>query len=168
MKTILSRCKTLVRNNNGTGQTLSYVRDVEVVHPDLSITLISKASLPKILFTPVSTVERWVASGRKEALNVINAYLVLQYMQRESSIMGDETRPGGQGKGIIDFVGDFLSVFRGQRFTTGGSPYLDKPMDVTNIDYADPISIEDGYLLVAALTLECSRLFDQAALPGNI
>jgi len=168
VKTILNRCKTLVNDNKSAGQTLEYVRGVEIVHPDLELTLITIGSLPKILFHPVSTVERWVATGRKESVNIVIASLLLEYRQRESSIVSDPTRPNGQGKGIVEFVGDFLSVFRGHRLSTDGSPYLDKPMDIDNVDYVAYQLSDEAQFLVAQITLNCSRLFDQATLPGNI
>lgn len=168
MKTILTRAKTLVNDNRAPGQTLEYVKGVEVVHPEIELTTITIPSIPKIIFTPVSTSEEWVASLRKNSLNVVMAYLILQYHQRESSIISDATRPSGQGKGITDFVSDFISVFRGHRFAVDGVNYLDKPLDITNIDYADPISVDNGHLIVAAVTMECSRLLTQVSLPGNV
>ena len=169
MKTILTRMKTLVDNNNNSGGTLFYVQATEVVHPDLDDTVFSVARLPKIVFTPVSTSESWIASGRKEAINIVVAYLILRYHQRESSILGDSTRSGGQGKGIIDFVTDFLTVFRGHRLSqSGGDPYLDKPLDITGIDYFAQNLGENGNFLVAGVTMECSRLFTQSSLPGDI
>ena len=168
MKTILTRCKTLVLDNNRVGETLEYVRAAEIVHPDLELSLTTISSIPKIIFHPISTTERWVATGRKEAVHLVMASLILEYRQRESSIIGDATRPSGQGKGIVDFVVDFLSVFRGHRLSTGGSIYLDKPMDIENVDYVAYQLTEEAQLLVAQITLNCSRLFDQATLPGNI
>lgn len=168
MKTILSRLKTLIENNNNSGGTLEYVRAVEVVHPDLDETVFSVAMLPKIVFTPQSTAEQWIASGKKEAVNTVLAYLILRYHQRESSIMGDSTRSGGQGKGIVDFTLDFLSVVRGHRLSTGGSVYLDRPLDVTNVDYMAENLGENGNFLVAVITMLCARTFDQASLPGDI
>lgn len=168
MKTILNRCKTLVNDNNKPGQTLEYVRSAEIVHPDLELTLVTIASVPKILFNPISTSERWVATGRKEAQHRVMASLLLEYRQRETSIIGDPSRPSGQGKGIVDFVIDFLSIFRGQRLSTGGSPYLDKPMDIGNVDYVAYQLSEDAHFLIAQINLDCSRLFDQATLPGDV
>lgn len=155
-------------NNNRVGETLEYVRAAEIVHPDLELTYVTIASVPKILFHPVSTSERWVATGRKEAQHVVMATLLLQYRQRETSLIGDSTRPSGQGKGIVDFVIDFLTVFRGHRLSTSGSSYLDKPMDIGNIDYAAFQLSEEAQFLIAQVRLNCSRLFDQATLPGNI
>ena len=168
MKTILTRCKTLVLDNNTSGLTLEYVKSVEVVHPDLELNYITIASIPKILFHPLSTNEKWVATGRKEAIHLVMASLMVEYRQRETSIIGDTSRPSGQGKGIVDFVIDFLSVFRGHRLSTGGSPYLDRPLDIENIDYVAYQLTEDQHLLIAQVTMNCSRLFDQATLPGNI
>ena len=168
MKTILSRMKTLVENNKISGGTLAYVQDVEIVHPEIALTNITIASLPKILLVPVSTVETWIASMRKEAKNIVIAYLILLYRQRESSIIGDSTRPGGQGKGIADFVADFETVFRGHRLSSGGTIYLDKPLDFTSIEYVTQEFGDEGYLIVSAITMECSRIFEQASLPGNV
>lgn len=168
MKTILERCKTLVENNNNEGGTLSYVRDTEVIHPDIAMTRISITSLPKIVFTPISTSESWIASQRKQQLHRLASYLILQYHQRESSIMGDSSRPAGHGKGIMDFVADFMTVFRGHRFASGGTNYLDKPMDVVSIEYFKPEMSEEPQLLVAEIVMECSRLILQDSLPGNV
>ena len=168
MKTILTRCKTLVSNNAVAGGTLQYVKDTEVIHPEIALTAITIASLPKICFVPVSTVEEWVASGRKQATNIVDAHLILMYHQRESSIMGDSSRPNGQGAGIVDFVADFISVFRGTRFSTGGSEYLSKPLDINGVEYTVQDLEETGQLLLATVTMECVKLLDQFTLPGNI
>ncbi len=172
MKTILTRMKTLVQNNSqiagAATTTLAYVRAVEVVHPDLDDTVFSVATLPKIVLVPVSTSESWQASGKKEAVNTVVAYLILSYHQRETSIMGDATRPAGHGKGIVDFVTDFLSVFRGHRLSTDGSIYLDKPIDISSVDYIAENLGENGHFIIAQVTMECVRLFDQATLPGNV
>lgn len=169
MKTILQRCKTLIADNSGPTSTLSYVKDTEVIHPDMAMINITGASLPKVVFTPISTSERWVSSGKKESLNIISAYMILEYHQRESSIMGDSTRPGGQGKGIVDFALDFVSLFRGQRFSIDGSiPYLDKPTDIKSIEYFKTSISEDASLLVAEVIMECSRLFVAVPLPGDV
>ena len=169
MKTILARLKTLVTNNRDPGDALEYVRAVEVVHPDLDQTVFSVATLPKIVFVPESTTESWAASGKKNSSNIVVAYLILRYHQRESSILGDSSRPGvGQGKGIVDFVTDFLSVVRGHRLSTGGSIYLDKPLDITGVDYIAENLGENGQFLIASVTMQCDRLFDQTTLPGNV
>ena len=168
MKTILTRLKTLITNNRDPGDTLSYVRAVEVVHPDLDETVFSIANLPKIVFVPEGTVEAWTASGKKEAQNTVAAYLIMRYHQRETSIIGDSARPGGQGKGIVDFAEDFLSVVRGHRLSTGGSVYLDRPLDINAVDYIAENLGENGHFLIAQVTMRCDRLFDQATLPGNI
>lgn len=168
MKTILQRCQTLVRDNSGPSSALSYVKNTEIVHPDLGMTNITGASIPKIIFTPISTSERWVASGKKEAVNILAAYIILAYSERQSAIIGDSSRPGGQGKGIIDFVNDFLTVFRGQRFSSGGVPYLDKPTDVRSIEYFKTNISDQPDLLVAEVMMECCRLFVAVPLPGDV
>lgn len=167
MKTLLSRAKTLVKNNNGAGQTLEYVKHVEIVHPQIDLTAIFVPSLPKILLTPDESSEKWVASGRKQITHFITAYLVILYHQRETSIIGDEAR-GLNGKGITDFVNDFDTVFRGHRFAVNDQNYLDKPLDIVGIQYADPIELENGHLLAASVRMECSRLITQTTLPTNI
>jgi len=168
LKTILGRLKTLITNNRDPGDTLAYVRAVEVVHPDLDQTVFSVANLPKVVFVPESVSEAWTASGKKEARNIVSAFLILRYHQRETSIIGDSSRPGGEGKGIVDFVEDFLSVVRGQRLSTGGSVYLDRPLDIESVDYIAENLGENGSFLIAQVTMRCDRLFDQAALPGDI
>jgi len=168
MKTILQRCQTLVKDNSATGQTLSYVKNTEIVHPDLGMTNITGASIPKIIFTPMTTSERWVASGKKEALNIVVAYIILAYSERQSAIMGDPTRPSGQGKGIIDFANDFLTVFRGQRFSLAGVPYLDKPTDIKSVEYFKTNLSDQPDLLVAEIIMECPRLFVAVPLPGDV
>lgn len=172
MKTILTRMKTLVENNSqiagASTATLAYVKSVEVVYPDLLQTEMFLPSLPRIVLTPVSTVETWAASGRKQLMNVLSAYLMLQYHMREANIMGDTTRPAGQGKGIIDFVADFLTVFRSHRLAVGGTNYLDKPLDITNINYMVEQYGEKAHILIAEVTMECTRLIEQTSLPGNI
>lgn len=172
MKTILSRLKTVVIDNGGgapggTG-TLSYVLHTEVIHPELGLTLISKASLPAIFFTPINTRESWIASQEKEAINRVYAYLIMAYYQRESSILGDATRPGGQGKGIMDFAADFLTIFRGHRLAVAGANYLNKPLDIMNIDYIMSNHGENAKIIVAQITMECRHIFLQTALPGNV
>lgn len=168
MKTILQRCQTLVADNSGPNAALSYVKNTEIVHPDLGMTNITGASIPKIIFTPMLSVERWVASGKKEAMNTVAAYIILAYSERQSSIMGDSTRPAGQGKGIIDFVNDFMTVFRGQRFSVGGTPYLSKPLDIRSIEYFKPNLSDQPDLILAEIIMECPRLFIAVPLPGDV
>jgi hypothetical protein len=160
--------KTLIDNNNNSGGTLSYVRHFEVVHPEIGLTMVSKASFPAIFLTPISSSEQWISSQEKESLNEIHAFLIIQYLQRESSIIGDSTRPEGHGKGIIDFVNDFLTVFRGHTLGTGGTAYLNKPLDISNVDYfADNLG-ENANIMVAQIVMQCSRLFLQTSIPVNV
>lgn len=168
MKTVLSRLKTLIENEKVEGGTLSYVKHVEIVHPEIALTTLSVANVPMVLLTPVSTREEWVASGQKDSINVVEAHIVLLYRQRETSIMGDALRPGGQGKGIIDIVEDLLSIVRGHRLSTDGSPYLSKPLDIGGVDYVREEWTDDGHLLVATITMECIFQFDQTTDPGNV
>lgn len=168
MKTILTRLKTLINDNNNSGGTLEYVKSFEVVHPELDLTVHSVSAFPRIVFVPISTVESWVGSQRKQAVNTVIAYLMLRYHTREANIIGDATRPGGQGKGILDFVADYLSVVRGHRLAVDDNIYLDKPLDILNVEYIREDISESAHLLVAAVTMECSRLFTQQTLPGNV
>lgn len=164
MKTILQRCKTLVMDN----PTILNVKNTEIVHPDLAMTNITGAALPKIVFTPISTMERWVASGKKESVNVVAVYVILEYHMREASIMGDANRPAGQGKGIIDFTLDLVSVLRGQRFSLNGVPYLDKPTDIKSIDYFKTNLSDQPEMMISEIMLECCRLFVAVPLPGDV
>lgn len=164
MKTILQRCKTLVKDN----PDILNVKNTEIVHPDLAMTNITGAALPKIVFTPINTTERWVASGKKEAINTIAVYVILEYHMREASIMGDPNRPGGQGKGIIDFTLDLVSILRGQRFSLNGVLYLDKPTDIKSIDYFKTNLSDQPEMMVAEVIIECSRLFVAVPLPGDV
>lgn len=168
MKTILSRMKTLIVNNKVAGSALFYVRHVEIIHPELGMTVISTATLPSIFLTPVSTTEVWTTTQRKEAVSQVIAYLILSYHQRETSIMGDSSRPGGHGKGITDFVIDFLDVFRGHRLAVDGTNYLDKPLDIRNINYIREDLGDNAHIIVAEISMEASRLFLQSSLPGDI
>lgn len=144
------------------------VGTAEIIHPDIAMTNITGASLPKIVFTPLNTSERWVANGKKEAMNIVAAYVILAYAARESSIMGDPGRPAGHGKGIMDYVSDFLNVFRGQRFSLAGVPYLDKPMDVRSVEYFKTNMSDQPDLIVAEIIMECPRLFVAVPLPGDV
>ena len=166
MKTILTRMKTLVQNNQGSSQTLSYVKFVEICHPDISLLKISKSLLPSIFLIPVDTSEDWQASQEKIQVNSVQAFLIMEYNQRELSIIGDSTRP--QGKGILDFVQDFLTVFRDHRLSVDGTVYLDKPLEVLSVDYSRENLSENAFLIVAAISMRCTRLFLQTILPGNI
>lgn len=168
MKTILARLKTLIQDSKIEGATLSYVKSVEVVHPEIGLTVHSLATFPRIVFTPGSTSEEWVASQEKQATHLLTGYLMLQYFQRESSIMGDPVRPSGQGKGILDFTIDFLDVVRGHRLAVDGVRYLDKPLDILAVEYIREDLGENAYLLVAAVQMQCTRLFLQTSLPGNV
>ena len=168
MKTILTRLKTLVDNSNNSGNILEYVKSFEVIHPELDLTVNSVAAFPKIAFVPVSTIEEWVASQRKQASNIVIAYLMLRYHAREASILGDSMRPGGHGKGILDFVADFISVVRGHRLSLAGETYLDKPLDITNVEYMREEIAGGAHMLVAAVTMECTRLLTQSSLPGDV
>lgn len=164
MKTILQRCKTLVKDN----PDILNVKSTEIVHPDLAMTNITGASLPKIVFTPINTTERWVASGKKESINTIAVYVILEYHMREASIMGDPNRAAGQGKGIIDYTLDLVGLIRGQRFSINGVLYLSKPTDIKSIDYFKTNLSEQPEMMVAEVIIECSRLFIAVPLPGDV
>jgi len=166
MKTTVTRLKTLIQNNNQSGQTLSYVKYVEIIHPDILIPNISLTLLPSIFFTPISTEEEWVASQEKQATHIVKAYLVMRYNQRELSIIGDATRT--QGQGMLDFVNDFLSVVRGTRLAVNDTQYLDKPLEIQNVDYIREDLGENSFLIIADITMLCVRIFLQTSLPGNI
>lgn len=168
MKTILTRMKTLVTDNMGSGQTLSYVQQVEIVHPEVDLLTINIQTLPKILIIPGRTNERWVASQQKEATHSVKAYLMILYNLREGSIMGDPSVGGASGVGIVDFVADFLTVFRGHRLASGGVNYLDKPLDISDAEYIMQQIAEDAHILVASITMQLSRLFLQTSLPTNV
>lgn len=168
MNTILTRLKTLVSDNQKSSGALSYIGSVEVTHPNIVLTTVFKPTLPKVCIWPGKTSEAWIASQRKQSINVVSAYLIMMYIQRETSIIGDSTRPAGQGKGITNFVLDFISVVRGTRLAVGGSNYLDKPLDITSAVYSEPSMQDDGHILVARVDMLASRLFTQATLPGDI
>lgn len=165
MKTILTRMKQLVKNNNSSGQTLSYVKFVEVVHPEVAMLEISKSLFPSIFISPGKTKESWEASQRKVAEHRIYAYLTMMYNQRELNIIGDSTRP--QGQGLLDFENDFMTVFRGHRLSIAGQNYLDKPLDIDEIDRS-PMPLQDGYIVTSRITMRCTHLFIQPTLPGDI
>lgn len=171
MKTILSRMKTVVESNKNPGQTLFYVQHVEVVHPDVAKTFFSKPNLPGIFLVPVTSSEVWDKSQLKRSDNTVRAYLIMHYQTRELSILGDAARANDQnanGKGILDFVSDFAEVFRGHRLAVDGQNYLDKPLDIVDIEYGPAELSEDVYAIVATITMQCSYLFLQTTLPGNI
>lgn len=159
--------KTVVLNNKNSGQTLAYVKHVEVIHPEIAVIDINQSVCPSIYFAPGSTTESWEASQKKLAEHRIYAYLVMYYTQRELNVIGDESR-GLNGKGLLDLENDFLTVFRGHRLAVDGNNYLDKPLDVEDIDRA-PNQIDDNvFLITSKITLFASRLFTQQNLPGNI
>lgn len=168
MKTILTRMKTLVKNNNSPGQGLEYVKFVEVMHPEVfNVNDVSGSLLPSIFIAPGLTSEAWEATLKKVAVHRVFAYLTIKYNQRELNVIGDESR-GLNGKGMLDFENDFLTVIRGHRLSVDGVEYLDKPIDVEEID-RNPIQIDDNvFVLVSRITLLCTRLFNQVTLPGNI
>lgn len=168
MKTVLSRMKTLVNNNKGSGQTLSYVKHVEVLHPEIAQTVINASVLPSIFLVPVGSSEEWDATLRKKATHSVRAHLIMSYHQRELSIMGDASRPDAQGKGILDFVSDFSDVFRGHRLAIGGEEYLAEPLDIVDIEYLPGELSDNVFMVVATVTMKCVRLFMQQSLPGNV
>ena len=165
MKTILTRMKTLAQDNMASGQTLSYVKNVEIIHPELIFTNISRSIFPMICLTPGFSSEDWESSQRKVFTHQVFAYLLMQYNQRELSIIGDSTRP--QGKGILDFDNDFLSIFRDHRLAVAGELYLDKPIEPISIDHIVE-GIGDAFMLITKIEMKCTRLFLQATLPGDI
>lgn len=168
MNVILPRLKTLIADNKASGGALSYIGSVEVTHPELMLTTIFLPTLPKICFWPGKTSESWVASQRKQAINLVSAHLIMKYIQRETEIIGDSTRPGGQGKGITNFVVDFLSVVRGTRLAVAGANYLDKPLDISSISYTNSAISDDAHILIAQVDMVAQRLFTQQTLPGDI
>lgn len=167
MKTILTRMKTLVKDNSQPGQTLQYVKLVEVVHPEIAVLDINQSVTPSVFLAPGRTIESWEASQKKLAEHRVIAYLVLYYTQRELNIIGDETR-GLNGKGMLDFENDFLSIVRGHRLAVSGNNYLDKPLDVEDIDRYPSQIDENVFLITSKITLYATRLFTQATLPGDI
>lgn len=166
MKTILTRMKTLVQHNNSPSGTLSYVKHVEVCHPEIALLSVSRSMFPSVFLIPVGTSETWEASQRKIQEHQVQAYLMMEYNQRELSIIGDSTR--AQGTGILDFVNNFMSVFRDHRLAKDGVNYLDKPIEITGVDYAREDLSEDAFLIVASIAMTCTRLFIQTTLPGDV
>lgn len=168
MKTILSRLKTLVQDNLGGANTLSYVVSAEIVHPEIDLSKQFIVGLPKVMITPGRTIESWIASQRKESKNTVTAYLLMIYHNRETGIVGDSSRSPNQGKGIVDFVSDFISVVRGHRLSVDGTKYLDRPLDILSVTYNDPVVVGNGHILIASVSMQCNYLFTQQTLPGNI
>lgn len=158
--------KSLVQNNSGSSQTLSYVRHVEICHPEIALIEISRTMFPSIFLIPVDTSETWQASQEKIQIHNVKAFLMLEYNQRELSIIGDSTRP--QGVGILDFVRDFFTVFRDHRLAENYVNYLDKPLEITGVDYAREDLSDNAFLIVAEVSMTCTRLFLQTSLPGNV
>ena len=167
MKTVLTRIKTLVQDNLGGSNTLSYVVSAEIVHPQIDLSKQFVAGLPKVLITPGQTSESWIATQRKESKNTVTAYLLMMYHQRETGIIGDASR-GTQGKGIVDFVEDFISVVRGHRLSVADEKYLDRPLDILGVVYNEPIVVNNSHILLASVSMQCNFLFNQTSLPGNI
>jgi hypothetical protein len=168
VNTILPRLKTLIENNKASVGALSYIGSVEVTHPDLMLTTIFLPTLPKVCFWPGKTSEIWVASQRKQAMNFVSAYLIMKYLTRETSIIGDSDRTAGQGKGITNFVVDFISVVRGTRLAVAGTNYLDKPLDISAVSYTKSEISDDAHILIAQVDMVAARLFTQSTLPGDI
>lgn len=147
------------------GNTLSYVLSAEIVHPQIDLSKQFVAGLPKILFTPSQTNELWAATQRKESRNVVTAYLLMIYHNRETGIIGSDAN---NVKGIVDFVEDFISVVRGHQLSVSGTKYLDRPLDVLGVVYDDPVVVNNAHILVASITMQCNFLFNQTSLPGNV
>lgn len=167
MKTILTRMKTLVKDNNSAGQTLAYVKLVEVIHPEIAIIDVNQSVMPSVFLAPGRTVESWEASQRKKAEHRVSVSLMMLYTQRELNMIGDESR-GQNGKGLFDFENDILTVFRGHRLAVSGNNYLDKPLEVEDIDRY-PTQIDDNvFVITSKITFLCTRLFPQTTLPGDI
>jgi hypothetical protein len=168
MKTILTRMKTVVDAKKVPGGTLQYVKFSEVAPPDIDGLQVSKSILPSIFFFPISSSETWETTQRKLITYGVGAHLVMEYNVRELSIIGDATRAGTYGKGILDFVEDFLTVFRGHRLEDDGQLYLDKPLEIQGIEYFREDLSADLFCLIATVTMQCTRLFLQTSLPGDI
>ena len=167
MKIVLTRLKTLVQDNLGGSNTLAYVVSAEIVHPQIDLSKQFVAGLPKVLLTPGQTSEAWQATQRKESRNTVTAYLLMMYHNRETGIVGDSAR-GNQGKGIVDFVEDFISVVRGHRLAVDGVKYLDRPLDILGVIYNEPIVVNNAHILLASVSMQCNFLFNQSSLPGNV
>jgi len=150
------------------GDTLSYVKDVEVVHPEMVLTSITVASLPKVCIYPEDASEKWAATKRKEEINMVAVYAILMYHTREVSIIGDATRSGNAGKGILDFVEDLKGILRGDRLQLASVPYLSFPIEVESTEYADPIVHLNAHLIVAKILLRCARMITVSDLSGDI
>ena len=160
--------KTVVDSNNNPGGTLQYARYSEVTPPDVSLVEVSRSLLPSIFFFPISTSETWETTQRKLITHLVGAHLVMEYNQRELSIIGDASRASTFGKGILDFVEDFLTVFRGHRLAVDGTVYLDKPLEIEEISYFREDLSDEAFFLIATIRMNCTRLFLQTSLPGNI
>lgn len=150
------------------GESLSYVKSTEIIHPDVVLTSITIASMPKVCIYPEESSERWIATKRKEEINMVGVYAIIQYHIRENSLIGDSTRPGGSGKGILDFVEDLKGILRGDRLQLGGTPYLSFPIEVESTEFADPVAHQNAHLLVAKILLRCARIITVSDLAGDI
>lgn len=160
--------KTVVQSNNSPGETLSYVKFTEVTPPSISLLNINRSVFPSIFFFPNSTSETWETTRKKVITHSVGAHLVMEYNQRELSIIGDSTRGSNFGKGILDFSEDFITVFRGHRLAVDGQEYLDKPLEIMNVDYFREEMSDEAFFIIATITMQCTRLFLQNELPGNI
>ena len=163
MKTTVSRIKSLVTSKMDSGDTLSYVKSVEVIHPDIVLTSLTIAGMPKVCVYPEESSEKWIATKRKEEVNMVGLYAILSFHTRETSIIGDATR-----KGILDFVEDLKGVLRGDRLQLGGTPYLSFPIEVESTEFADPVAHQNAHLLVAKIMLRCARIITVTDLAGDI
>lgn len=155
MKTLLTRMKTVVQDDS----TLKdYVNKIEIVSPG-TLPLLSLDDIPYIGLAPMNSPEMWVTQ-KKDVVHTVEAYLALQYLLEEYSIIGDD--PSDQ-KGILDLVTDFESAVRGNFFpsdaTDTDTRYLSKPTDIISVDYSTEPWGDSFHLIIATVTLSCVRLF---------
>jgi len=153
MKTILARMKVAVKEDS-TLQSYMNARNVKTVAPR-TLPLVGQDNMPFVGLAPMNAPEEWKAQ-RKEALNTIEAYLVLLYQVEEDAIIGTDNK-----KGILEFVSDFENVVRGSFWPDAdGVAYLSKPTDITNVEFGGEDWGDNYYLIISTITLSCIRLFN--------
>ncbi|GAF99546.1 unnamed protein product [marine sediment metagenome] len=150
MRTLIGRMKTVLQSD---GTLSGYVKKVEITAPR-TLPEIKTTTVPWIGIAPVNSPESWYSNGKKQVFHTVELYLVHWYKLQEVSIYGD-----GNKAGILELIEDTISAVRGNYFASGAVNYLDKPTDITNIEYTTAGYGDNVFLIVATITLSCQRIF---------
>lgn len=153
MKILCNRIKSTLQAD---ATILTYVQptSIQIVSPDL-LPDISDTILPYIGVAPVSTSEKWYATGKIALYHVVRVYIVQQLEIFEAAIVGDSVKPG-----LFELLDYVKNALRTKYFAVDGTNYLSKPSLISGVRYGTSGYGDSMYCFVATVDLDCQRLAD--------